>query len=63
MSPRPQSTLEDFLREMLPEEWLRQTAKETGLIVHERETDPVRLSQNSNCFYNWIMSKVDFKSK
>ena len=46
MSPYPQSTLEDSLREMFPEEWLRQTAKETGLIVRERKIDPVRLSQN-----------------
>ena len=40
-SPRPPPTLEDSLREMLPEEWLRQTAKETGLIVRERKIDPV----------------------
>jgi len=26
---------------MFPEEWLRQTAKETGLIVRERKIDPV----------------------
>ncbi|WP_394296954.1 hypothetical protein [Methanosarcina siciliae] len=41
MSPRPPSTLEDSLREMFPEEWLRQTAKETGLIKRERKIDPV----------------------
>jgi len=41
MSPRPLPTLEDSLREMFPEEWLRQTAKETGLIVRERKIDPV----------------------
>jgi len=35
------SILEDSLREMFPEEWLRQTAKETGLIVRERKIDPV----------------------
>lgn len=41
MSSRPQPTLEDSLREMFPEEWLRQTAKETGLIIRERKIDPV----------------------
>jgi len=41
MSPHPRSTLEDSLREMFPEEWLRQTAKETGLIKRERKIDPV----------------------
>lgn len=41
MSPHPQSTLEDSLREMFPEEWLRQTAKDTGLIIRERKIDPV----------------------
>ena len=41
MSPRPLPTLEDSLREMFPEEWLRETAKETGLIVRERKIDPV----------------------
>ncbi|AKB36307.1 Mobile element protein [Methanosarcina siciliae C2J] len=41
MSPRPPSSLEDSLREMFPEEWLRQTAKETGLIKRERKIDPV----------------------
>ncbi|AKB38781.1 Mobile element protein [Methanosarcina siciliae C2J] len=41
MSPRPAPTLEDSLREMFPEDWLRQTAKETGLIKRERKIDPV----------------------
>jgi putative transposase len=41
MSPLPSPTLEDSLREMFPEEWLRQSAKETGLIVRERKIDPV----------------------
>ncbi len=41
MSPRFPPTLEDSLREMFPEEWLKQTAKETGLIVRERKIDPV----------------------
>jgi putative transposase len=45
MSPRSQPPLEDTLWEMFPEEWLRQTAKETGLIVRERKIDPIRLSQ------------------
>lgn len=26
---------------MFPEEWLRQTAKETGLIIRERKINPV----------------------
>jgi hypothetical protein len=26
---------------MFPEEWLKQTAKETGLIVHEHKINPV----------------------
>jgi IS4 transposase len=43
MSPHPSPTLEDSLREMFPEEWLRQTAKETGLIVRERKIDPVTI--------------------
>ena len=46
MPPRPTPTLEDSLREMFPEEWLRQTAKKTGLIIRERKIDPVRVSQN-----------------
>ena len=41
MSPHFQPSLEDSLREMFSEEWLRQTAKETGLIVRERKIDPV----------------------
>ncbi|AKB55616.1 Mobile element protein [Methanosarcina barkeri 227] len=41
MSPRFPPTLEDSLRKMFPEEWLRQAAKETGLIVRERKIDPV----------------------
>ncbi len=41
MSPRPPPTLEDSLREMFSKEWLRQTAKETGLIVRERKIDHV----------------------
>ena len=41
MSPHPLTTLENSLREMFPEEWLRQTAKETGLIKRERKIDPV----------------------
>ena len=41
MSPLSPPTLEDSLLEMFPEEWLRQTAKETGLIVRERKIDPV----------------------
>jgi putative transposase len=41
MSPRSSPTLEDSLREIFPEEWLRQTAKETGLIIRERKIDPV----------------------
>ena len=34
-------TLEDSLQEMFSEEWLKQTAKETGLIICERKIDPV----------------------
>ena len=41
MSPHPLTILEGSLREMFPEEWLRQTAKETGLIKRERKIDPV----------------------
>jgi hypothetical protein len=41
MSPRFQPTLEDSLREIFPEKWLRQTAKKTGFIVRERKIDPV----------------------
>ena len=36
MSPHPLTTLENSLREMFPEEWLRQTAKETGETVVEQ---------------------------
>lgn len=43
MPPRSQPNLEDSLREMFPEDWLRQTAKETGLIKRERKIDPVIL--------------------
>ena len=41
MSPNPLTILEGSLREMFPEEWLRKTAKETGLIKRERKIDPV----------------------
>ena len=41
MSPHPPHALEYSLLEMFPEEWLRQTAKETGLIIRERKIDPV----------------------
>jgi len=41
MSSHPLLTLENSLREMFPKEWLRQTAKETGLIKRERKIDPV----------------------
>jgi hypothetical protein len=42
-------TLEDSLWEMLPEEWLRQTAKETGLkYVNEPIPKPSILSTRSN---------------
>ena len=41
MSPRSPPTLEDSLREMFPEEWLRKTSKETGLIIRERKIDSV----------------------
>jgi putative transposase len=34
------STHENPLRKMFPEEWLRETAKETGLIKRERKIDP-----------------------
>jgi len=33
MSTHPRFILEDSLWKMFPEEWLRQTAKETGLIL------------------------------
>jgi len=41
MSPCFPSILKDSLCNMFPEEWLRQTAKEIGLIVRERKIDPV----------------------
>ncbi len=41
MSPYPPPTLEGSLREMFPEEWIRQTAKEAGLIVRKLKIDPV----------------------
>jgi putative transposase len=41
MSPRSPSTLEDSLRKTFHEEWLKQTARETGLIIHEHKIDPV----------------------
>ena len=41
MSPCFPSILEESLCKMFSEEWLRQTAKETGLIVRERKIDPV----------------------
>jgi len=34
------SALEDPLRKMFPEEWLRETARETGLIKRKRKIDP-----------------------
>src|SRR5450759_4571331 len=34
------SALEDPLRKMFPEEWLRKTARETGLIKRKRKIDP-----------------------
>lgn len=40
MSTHSQSTPENPLRKMFPEEWLRGTARETGLIKRERKIDP-----------------------
>ena len=40
---------------------LRNLIKASGLMVEEFEALLNRLSQNSNHFYNWIMSNVDFK--
>ena len=40
MSTHFKSTLENPLRKMFPEEWLRETARETGLIKRERKIDP-----------------------
>lgn len=34
------SSIENPLRKMFPEEWLRETAKETGLIKRECKIDP-----------------------
>jgi len=46
MSTHSKFTLENPLRKMFPEVWLRETARETGLIKRERKIDPTRLSQN-----------------
>jgi hypothetical protein len=40
MSTHFKSPLENPLRKMFPEEWLRETARETGLIKRERKIDP-----------------------
>lgn len=40
MSTHFKSDLENPLRKMFPEEWLRETARETGLIKRERKIDP-----------------------
>ena len=40
MSAHFKSPLENPLRKMFPEEWLRGTARETGLIKRERKIDP-----------------------
>ncbi len=40
MSTDFKSPLENPLRKMFPEEWLRKTARETGLIKRERKIDP-----------------------
>jgi IS4 transposase len=40
MSTDSKSSLENPLRRMFPEEWLRKTARETGLIKRERKIDP-----------------------
>ena len=40
MSTDSKSSLENPLRKMFPEEWLRKTARETGLIKRERKIDP-----------------------
>jgi putative transposase len=40
MSTHFKSSLENPLRKMFPEEWLRETARETGLIKRERKIDP-----------------------
>lgn len=41
MTKYKESIAENRLRAMFPEEWLRNTAKETGLIKRERKIDPV----------------------
>ena len=40
MSNDFKSSLENPLRKMFPEEWLRKTARGTGLIKRERKIDP-----------------------
>ncbi len=40
MSTEFKSSIENPLRKMFPEEWLRETARETGLIKRERKIDP-----------------------
>ena len=40
MSNHSKFALEDPFRKMFPEEWLRITARETCLIIHERKIDP-----------------------
>ena len=40
MSAHFKSPLENPLRKMFPEEWLRETARETYLIKRERKIDP-----------------------
>ena len=40
MSTHSKFTLENLLRKMFPEVWLRETARETGLIKRERKIDP-----------------------
>jgi putative transposase len=40
MPTHSKSSLENPLRKMFPEEWLRETARDTGLIKRERKIDP-----------------------
>ena len=40
MDTEYKSSIENPLRKMFPEEWLRETARETGLIKRERKIDP-----------------------
>jgi len=40
MSTNFKRAIKNPLRKMFPEEWLRQTARETGLIKRERKIDP-----------------------